>query len=367
MGNLITYVEMIGQKSINELPFNEVDNLVLAYLVYYDFRGIVPPPKAEKSITLARAARIYLEKHGRRQFNVNVEVLEKMAVSKRFAGLLLSDFVDVFRKGSAQFAGMRIRFRQGITYLSFRGVDETLTGWQEAFRATYRVTAAQRMATAYVSRLLSKRDKGLRAKEERIYLGGHSKGGNLALHAAASISETLRSRIRKIFLNDSPSLIEEFYDARALQALEGRVMRIVPHYCIVGKLYVGMPVEPDLIVRSHASGVYQHEPMFWEIDEDRFAAMSEYDPQSVRLANAITRWIADDSMRERESFTEEVFRALKKRRDEGMRTDRRIDTMYFVLHTYAGAADASRSAVKKLIGAYIKTMLEKLPRPFRPR
>ena len=42
MGNIISYLRWRGDLPFSEYPFNNVDNLVLSYLSYFDFEGIVP-------------------------------------------------------------------------------------------------------------------------------------------------------------------------------------------------------------------------------------------------------------------------------------------------------------------------------------
>lgn len=44
MSNLMDYLDWRGDLTFREAPFNEVDNLILAQLVYVEFAGIVPAP-----------------------------------------------------------------------------------------------------------------------------------------------------------------------------------------------------------------------------------------------------------------------------------------------------------------------------------
>ena len=52
MGNVVNYIKWRGDLSFEDSPFNEVDNLALALLVYNDFGGIVPEKGAESKITI---------------------------------------------------------------------------------------------------------------------------------------------------------------------------------------------------------------------------------------------------------------------------------------------------------------------------
>ena len=44
MANLMDYLDWRGDLTFEQAPFNEVDNLILAQLVYVEFEGIVPTP-----------------------------------------------------------------------------------------------------------------------------------------------------------------------------------------------------------------------------------------------------------------------------------------------------------------------------------
>lgn len=52
MSNLMDYLDWRGDLTFREAPFNEVDNLILAQLVYVEFAGIVPAPGEEGTITV---------------------------------------------------------------------------------------------------------------------------------------------------------------------------------------------------------------------------------------------------------------------------------------------------------------------------
>ncbi len=55
MGNIISYLHWRGDLTWLEAPFNEVDNLILSCLSYFDFEGIVPGAE-ENPVSLKQAA-----------------------------------------------------------------------------------------------------------------------------------------------------------------------------------------------------------------------------------------------------------------------------------------------------------------------
>lgn len=55
-GNILTYLEWRGDLTLSQSKFNEVDNLVLSILSYFNF-GTVIPPLGQGEITMERPHR----------------------------------------------------------------------------------------------------------------------------------------------------------------------------------------------------------------------------------------------------------------------------------------------------------------------
>ena len=99
-----------------------------------------------------------------------------------------------------QFAALTVELSPGELFLSFRGTDNTLVGWKEDFNMSFVCPVpAQRLALDYVTKIAYR-------ESDRLILGGHSKGGNLALYAACSLPEEQWAMIRRVFLLDGPGL-----------------------------------------------------------------------------------------------------------------------------------------------------------------
>lgn len=107
------------------------------------------------------------------------EMLRKMTAAPRFRDMKLSCFVDHLDVGKGeQFAALTIETGDGFFYLSFRGTDDTLAGWKEDFDlACMPEVPAQKKAVAYLTEVARQYPR------QKLRLGGHSKGGNLAVYA----------------------------------------------------------------------------------------------------------------------------------------------------------------------------------------
>ena len=193
MGNIITYLKWRGDLNFSERPFCLVDNLVLSAFVYQNLSGIVTDDK--EPVTVADAYVRYQEKNPDKKEKTTLFSL--MAGSRRFGQANLSYYREVYDEETAsQFTAVHITLDDESRYIAFRGTDNTIIGWQEDFGIGSMVVPAQLMAKDYLERTMEE------GKHYRI--GGHSKGGNLAIFSAAQCEEKLQDQIIAVYNNDGP-------------------------------------------------------------------------------------------------------------------------------------------------------------------
>ena len=134
MANLLDYLDWRGDLTLEQDPFNEVDNLILAELSFVDFQGIVPPPGGRKGVELHQAAEAFFARFPEgEKIDMGVlvpdavpDLLDRMAASRRFGEMRLHGFSDRLDVGRGeQFAALTVETGDGALYLSFRG---TLAG-----------------------------------------------------------------------------------------------------------------------------------------------------------------------------------------------------------------------------------------------
>ena len=183
MGNLLDYLSWRGDLSLGQVPFGPVDALALSALAYIPFDGLVGA--AERPVPLGQAALDWLAlpppRRGQRRRDSELELLRALAGSPRFSGMGLCCCADRFLpQEETQFAALAVLLGDGSAFLSFRGTDGTLVGWKEDFNLSFlNVIPAQRASAAYIEAFSA-------SFPGPMILGGHSKGGNLAV-AGASI------------------------------------------------------------------------------------------------------------------------------------------------------------------------------------
>ena len=88
---------------------------------------------------------------------------------------------------------------------------------------------AQEMAVGYFENIASR----LRGK---FILGGHSKGGNLAVYAGAFCSPRLRAKIMSVQNFDGPGFDSKVFQTPGYRAILPRISTYIPQSSIIGML-----------------------------------------------------------------------------------------------------------------------------------
>ena len=311
MANLSDYLEMRGDITLGERPFNDADNLVLSTLAYLDLTGIVGGPGAP-SVRLADACAELLERCGgdlasrvRSLATIDERFVTSLGASARLGGARLRDYVDVRDdRRATQFAAVTAELDDGDLYVAFRGTDTTLAGWRENFILSFSVTEAQRSAASYLEGELARAQR----EGRRARVGGHSKGGNLAAYATAVAPVALAVAIERVYSNDGPGMDRAVMPVSCHDVVGERYVRIVPAYSVVGRFF--SDDAPAKIVASSAARSLQHDPLTWQAGPRGLVEAAGPDPESLVVARAFSTWLSRLALEDRRLLTDELFDAL---------------------------------------------------------
>ena len=311
MADIRDYLELRGDITLAERPFNDVDNLALATLAYLDFTGIVGAP-GERGVRLTDACGELLARAGgdlstrvRSLATIDERFVVAIGGSARLGDVVLRDYVDVRDDERVmQFSAVTAELDNGETYVAFRGTDTTLVGWRENFVLSFAVTQAQEAAAGYLAAELARAlDQG-----GRVRVGGHSKGGNLAAYAAANAPVALAGSIVRVYSNDGPGTDRSVMPVSCHDVMGERYTRIIPAYSVVGRFF--SDDAPATIVRSSAERSLQHDPLTWQVGPAGFLEADGPDPECLVVAEAFSSWLARLASEDRRLLTDELFDAL---------------------------------------------------------
>lgn len=312
MADVRDYLELRGDITLAERPFNDVDNLVLATASYLDLTGIAPAPGEQGGVRLTDACAELLARSGgdvstrvRSLATIDERFVVALGGSARFGDARVRDYVDVRSDELVmQFSAMTFDLAPGMTYVAFRGTDTTLVGWRENFHLSFAVTEAQRAAAAYLERELERAT----GEGRRVLVGGHSKGGNLAAYAVASCPVALAGAIACAWSNDGPGMDRSVMPVSCYDVVGERYRRILPAYSVVGRLFSDNA--PCQVVRSSATRTLQHDPLTWQVGPAGFLGADGPDPECLVASGVFSTWLARLAPEDRRLLTDELFDAL---------------------------------------------------------
>lgn len=306
MADLFDYIQWRGDLTFTQDPPNEVDALIFSGLSYIRYGGTVAANPQEK-VTLCQAAEEFfaLEDHEERiLLKKDLDLIYQAARSRRFGDVQLFRYQDIRREEEEiQFAAVTFLLDDGSAFVAFRGTDSSLVGWKEDFNMSFmQVVPAQLMALEYVRQIDAELWMPLR-------LCGHSKGGNLAVFAAARSSPALQSRILGVYNNDGPGFTDYLMGDVGYQAMVPRIHTYVPQSSVIGMLLEHE--EPYTIIRSKQVSLLQHDYYSWEVLGRKFIPMEEITVDSRFVNSTIKNWVADMAPAERSELVEAMFGLLE--------------------------------------------------------
>ena len=308
MGNIMDYISWRGDLSFEQSQFNEVDNLILACFSYVNLDGISAVTK-QKGIGLKKLTKEFMKLHTMKELEADKSFIRlapfmmmKMAKSVRFGKCVVRNYVnDIVTEAEQQFAAMEIVLEDGTSYVSFRGTDDTIIGWKKDFNLSTGVVPAQKRAIEYLQKISEHTDGMLR-------VGGHSKGGNLAIYGSV-MCKSAHEKILEIYSNDGPGFSREFQELPETKEMMPKIIRIIPEYSIIGTL-LEHEKEP-VIVASSSKGLLQHDAFSWEVQGPALVRRDSLNKTALRFIEILHKWIDGMDMEQKRLLIEDLFATLQ--------------------------------------------------------
>ena len=310
---LLDYLAWRNDVPLSIAPFNEVDNVILAYLAYIDFAAL--RQEWDGFYDLKELFQCFCEKYSMEEIKTSGQfteraplLLQKMMEGARFQDTKVGYYVKDFDKDTVkQFTALCFLLPDGTNYVSFRGTDETITGWREDFLMSCQSeTAGAKEAVNYMNKVA-------KILEGQLILGGHSKGGNFAMYAAAFCEAENKDRIVQVYNNDGPGFREEVIQSSAFQEILPKILTVAPQSSIIGQL-LSNPAKQH-VIHSTAKGILQHDAMTWEAEKDALVS-SELDELSEYTKTTLGSWLESMDDETRESLCTTAFSLIESTKSE---------------------------------------------------
>lgn len=301
---MLEYILKYGNYTFDEEPFNEVDNLIFSVLAYVDYNEIVSTTNQNKK-RLELVGKEFFSKHRdlkkylKKQIisiKNGIKILDAVRNTKRFKDVLLYNYAYVGSK-SQQFSAVTFEINKKFIFVAFEGTDQLISGWEEDFRMVYEFPVeAQKAAINYLNKFTF--------KNKKIIVGGHSKGGNLALVSSMYTNFIVKRKIIKIYSNDGQGLRLKQKKSPQYTSIKERYIHIIPNYSVVGML---LRHDRDYkIVKSKKFGLEAHDALTW-ITEDKHFKQVKLSHFSESFEECIEKWLDKYSDEERKEFVTKIF------------------------------------------------------------
>lgn len=338
MANIFDYIEWRGDLSFKQDPFNEVDNVILSRLSYLSYKEIVPE-NFKEFISLSDIANNYIivpENKNYSLFEEDLKLLNLLKDTNRFKDIGLAGFIDKKDyKEEKQFAAITFKLSKNLLYISFRGTDHTAVGWKENFNMLYKMPVPSQLeALNYLSKVYEN-------LSEDIIVGGHSKGGNLAVYAAVFSNDKIKSRIKAVYNNDGPGFRKEIIETDKFLILEDRIHTLVPESSVVGMMLERM--EKYTIVESEGLSVLQHNLYLWKVFRNKFFYLESVDNESRFVNTSMRYWLDNMNEEQIEIFVNTLFGVLDQ---TGGTEVKKLNEQWY---------EMAKSLIKSLVGTDEKT------------
>lgn len=370
MDKLTDYIAWLGDVDFDARPLNEADALIMCVISYFDLSPAMDPDGGtfylKDCAQPGNSGKLGLKITGGDLGNSDIFLAA--AQSRRFGELVITRFVDQFDPDKdLQFSAVVLSWKDRFSFIAYRGTDDTLVGWKEDFMIAYTQTQAQKMAVEYAKAAINfkpAKSKGRTPagiigsksnKKDRVwYIGGHSKGANLAMYTACMLSDRDLAKVERVFVLDGPGFAPEVVDTELLKRIDGKTTRIIPEYSVIGRL-----MEPQLsdtrIVQSAFDGFMQHSLASWGVYHGGLALSDMTEPKDRWINETLRTWIEGMPYETRRTFVNELFDALMSGGAQTVPelTSNGLAGMEAVLKSFTGFSDSTKEVLSQLKNAAI--------------
>lgn len=288
---------------LKETNFTAVDALILARISYLPLQHLLKKDEKKPLIELFEILTCF-----RDEFFVvedDRKFVNFLLKNKRFSKCMLSYCVnEVDTTDCMQFGAVLIDI--GFAkYVSFKGTDRSLVGIKEDLDMSYKEIPAQKKALKYLENILTK-------TEGKFIVGGHSKGGNMAIYSCIYLDPEDKKRIVKIYNFDGPGFLQTVLDEEGYIEILDKIETILPTSAFIGLLLERK--EKVKIVNSDSFFVMQHDIYSWEVKGKDFAYLKSLTNISKTMNKSIDIWLKEISKEERMEFIDKLYTLAKEKK-----------------------------------------------------
>ena len=304
MANVCDYVKWRGDLSLEQSEFNEIDNLILSRFSYFPFDNII---KENEIVTIKELSERFKKQDVSKLpilWKDDVDLFPLMGESKRYGEMYATKYINkIDVEQEKQFSAITILMPDNTIFVSYRGTDNTIVGWKEDLNMSFKSHIASQISAKKYLEMIAKE-----YPNKKVRIGGHSKGGNIAVHAATFVSNEIKDRIINVYNNDGPGFCDDVIETPEYQEMIKKVHTYIPQSSVIGRLMNHR--EKYTVVESVQKGIMQHDLYSWEVLGKAFVTLEEVTNGSEFVDKTIKEWLENVEPAKREQVIDVVFDIL---------------------------------------------------------
>ena len=304
MANVCDYVKWRGDLSIEQSEFNEIDNLILSRFSYFPFDKII---KENEVVTIKKLSERFKKQDIRKLpilWKDDVDLFPLMGESERFGKLLATKYINkIDQEQEKQFAAITVLMPDNTIFVSYRGTDNTIVGWKEDLNMSFKSHIASQISAKKYLEIIAQE-----YPDKKIRIGGHSKGGNVAVYAATFVNKEIKDRIINVYNNDGPGFCDDVIETLEYKEMIEKVHTYIPQSSVIGRLMNHR--EKYTVVKSVQKGIMQHDLYSWEVLGTEFITLEEVTNGSEFVDKTIKEWLEKVEPAKREQVIDVIFDIL---------------------------------------------------------
>ena len=303
MPNILDYVMWRGDLLFENDKINELDKLIFARMSYLPFKEIDFKGKEKIKNLSNKFLKVKKEKY---LWPGDDKLIEMLGESNRFQNVEVSDYYEIMdEEAEKQYASITIHLPDDKKYISYRGTDSSIVGWKEDFNMSFSYNIPSQLeGVKYLNRI------GKKYPNSSLILGGHSKGGNVAVYAGIYADEDVKKRIEQIINAEGPGFPENVINDDKYSKIKDKIKTYIPQESIIGRILEHQ--EDYIVIRSNQKGILQHDIFSWEVGPTFLIQIKEVTRESQIMNNLTNEWFLSTTPKARERVINVLYDVLAK-------------------------------------------------------
>ena len=348
MSNINDYLLWRGDIELDSNNrFNEIDSMIMARFSYLRFDKI----KMSKEETIETiSAKMNNLDNAIFLYNGDKDLITNLGESIRFKDMEVTDYIKTNEKEiEKQFGAVTVHLSDKEIYISFIGTDSTVYGWKEDFNMAFMDNVPCQVAgKEYVEMIAEK------YPNKKIRIGGHSKGGNVAIYSALTVSKEIQDRIIKVYNYDGPGFNKEIINKYKTSGVMKKIETYLPQDSIIGRIMTHE--EKCTISYSIEKGIYQHDIYSWQVLGKDLIKSKSLTESSELFSKSLTEWLNTTTNEQRKIFFDGIFEAIYST-DANRFSDIQknlSENMTKIYKTYRKIPEQDRKTITDMIKLFVK-------------